>query len=51
MAAVDNTRMDTIESISGHIGDASPTKTGAATVSTDERIITKLRLVMPLIKT
>jgi|APCry1669188910_1035180.scaffolds.fasta_scaffold06486_3 hypothetical protein len=27
----------TVESISGHIGDACPTKTGAATVSTDEK--------------
>ncbi len=33
--------LTTVESISGHIGDASPTKSGAATVSTDERSISR----------
>ncbi len=33
--------LSTIESISGHIGDASPTKTGAATVSADDRSISR----------
>ena len=33
--------LTTVESISGHIGDASPTKSGAATVSTDKRSISR----------